>query len=172
MPDMLVKLYNLPPITLDNLTALGIEIRQAWPSEKRPIAEWVGRHFNPVWAAECEAALEQRPVTCYIAIQKEQRTAPVADPYDLPKENLLGFACYDTTHKGMFGPTGVHENYRKYGIGKALLLTCLHAMAAETYAYAIIGWVGPAEFYAKVVGATIIDGSEPGIYRGLLKIDA
>jgi hypothetical protein len=31
-----------------------------------------------------------------------------------------------------------------------------------------IGGVGPAAFYSKVVGAVPIEGSEPGIYRGLL----
>ncbi len=37
------------------------------------------------------------------------------------------------------------------------------------YAYAVIGWAGPTEFYEKTVGATIIEGSEPGIFRGPLK---
>jgi hypothetical protein len=32
------------------------------------------------------------------------------------------------------------------------------------YAYAIVGGVGPADFYARVAGATPIDGSTPGIY--------
>jgi hypothetical protein len=48
-------------------------------------------------------------------------------------------------------------------------LACLQAMRAEGYAYAIIGGVGPAEFYAKTVGAVEIEGSTPGIYRGQLK---
>jgi hypothetical protein len=37
------------------------------------------------------------------------------------------------------------------------------------YAYAIIGDVGPSEFYERTVGATQIPNSEPGIYAGLLK---
>ena len=41
-------------------------------------------------------------------------------------------------------------------------------MKALGYGYAIIGGVGPAEFYEKAVGATIIQGSEPGIYKGVL----
>jgi hypothetical protein len=35
------------------------------------------------------------------------------------------------------------------------------------YGYAIIGGVGPAEFYEKVCGATVISGSEVGVYRPL-----
>ena len=65
----------------------------------------------------------------------------------------------------MFGPVGVRADYQGRGIGKALLLTCLHAMAVEGYAYAVIAGAGPTEFYAKVVGATVIEGSEPGIFR-------
>jgi hypothetical protein len=41
-------------------------------------------------------------------------------------------------------------------------------MRQAGYGYAIIGGVGPADFYVKTVGATPIEGSEPGIYRGLL----
>ena len=69
----------------------------------------------------------------------------------------------------MFGPVGVREDYRGRGIGKALLLASLHAMAGEKYAYAIIGWVGPIQFYAETVGATVIEGSEPGIFQGILR---
>jgi len=49
-----------------------------------------------------------------------------------------------------------------------LLLRSLRAMRDEGYVYAIIGGVGPAEFYEKCVGATLIEGSTPGIYRDLL----
>jgi hypothetical protein len=41
-------------------------------------------------------------------------------------------------------------------------------MRDEGYAYAQIGWAGPTKFYEKIVGATIIEGSEPGGYRGKL----
>lgn len=37
---------------------------------------------------------------------------------------------------------------------------------------AIIGGVGPAEFYAKAVNAALIPDSTPGIYRGLLNVEA
>jgi hypothetical protein len=36
------------------------------------------------------------------------------------------------------------------------------------YAYAIIGGVGPKEFYAKTVGAIEIPDSAPGIYTAPL----
>ncbi len=170
MSDMLVRLYAIPDVTplLVDLTERGVEIRQAQPTEKRVIAEWTRQHFTVSAAAECEAAIEQRPISCYIAVKKQTGGPPRANPYDLPPEMLLGFACYDVVSRGMFGPEGVRADRRGQGIGKALLLTCLHAMKAERYAYAVIGWAGPTEFYAKAVGATLIEGSEPGIYRGPL----
>ena len=41
-------------------------------------------------------------------------------------------------------------------------------MAADGYAYGVIGWVHDTEYYRKAVGAMPIDGSEPGIYRRAL----
>ena len=81
----------------------------------------------------------------------------------------MGFACHDATCPNFFGPTGVEAKARKRGIGKALLFALPRGHAAsQGFGYAIIGGVGPAEFYAKAVGAAAIEGSEPGVYRGLL----
>ncbi|GIV98158.1 MAG: hypothetical protein KatS3mg057_2815 [Herpetosiphonaceae bacterium] len=173
MADMLVKLYTLPDITplLSKLNHMGVEVRRAAPMEKAFVTTWVHRHFSTTWAAECETAFTQRPVTCYIAVRKERRETAVSHPYALPPERILGFACYDVTRKGMFGPEGVRDKERGYGLGTALLVSCLQAMEADGYAYAVIGWAGPTEFYRRAVAATIIEGSEPGIYRGPLLID-
>ena len=54
------------------------------------------------------------------------------------------------------------------GIGRALLLSTLHAMSAAGYAYAIVGGAGDVDFYAQTVGAIEIAGSTPGIYRDRL----
>lgn len=99
----------------------------------------------------------RRSTTRRRASSSPSKTAPVQ-----------GFACYNVTRPDYFGPTGVLESQRGRGIGRALLLQCLEALAAEGYAYAIIGGVGPAEFYERAVGATLIPGSEKGIYRNRL----
>jgi ribosomal protein S18 acetylase RimI-like enzyme len=156
MPDMLVKLYELPPLepVLSQQRAVGVDIRRALAAEKQLVVDWVERTFNNThWTSECEVAFSRQPVSCFIAVEKEE---------------VVGFACHDTTYKNFFGPTGVDESQRGRGLGKALLLACLHAMAAQGYGYAIIGGVGPAEFYAKTVGAVEIEGSTPGIYKGVL----
>ncbi len=172
MPDLLVQLYTLPDAApaLTALTAAGIQVRRANAWEKRFVAEWVRARFSEVWAIQrrldrgCEVALEQRPVTCFVAVQPDHGLATGERPTD----QLLGFACHDVASRGTFGATGVQADYRGRGIGTGLLLACLHAMRAEGYAYAIIGQAGPVDFYAKTVGATVIEGSETGTaYRPL-----
>jgi hypothetical protein len=154
--DMLVRLYDLPASAplVDTLRAGGIEVRRAIAPERHVVVSWVREHFGEGWASECEVSFGRLPISCFRA-QRGQ--------------DLLGFACYDATAKAFFGPTGVLERDRKQGIGTALLLVTLHAMAAEGYAYAIIGAAGPADFYASTVGAVPIAGSTPGIYQNLLR---
>jgi ribosomal protein S18 acetylase RimI-like enzyme len=156
MPDMLVKLYTLPPVEplLSRLNAEGVTVRRALAPEKHRVIEWVREHFGTGWASECEVAFARQPIACFIAVAEE---------------NVVGFACHDATCKNFFGPTGVSEAQRGRGIGQALLLACLHDMAAQGYAYAIVGGVGPAGFYARVAGAVVIEGSEAGIYQGMLR---
>ena len=167
---MLVRLYALPELApvLAALTPHGLEIRRAHQSEKHILADWVRCRFKESWAVGCETALDRRPVSCYIAVAKSLPDPSTNDPYELPPERLLGFACYDVASKGMFGPMGVREDYRRRGIGTALLLSCLYAMKDDGYAYAVIGWAGSIDFYTGAVGATVIAESEPGIFRGPL----
>jgi GNAT superfamily N-acetyltransferase len=154
MPDMLVKLYNLQDTDakLKQIAAAGIEIRRAMSPEKKLIIDWVRQNFEG-WVSECEVSFTNHPISCYIAVENGQ---------------LLGFGCYDTTCKNFFGPTGVDDKQRGRGIGKGLLLACLEAMKANGYGYAIIGGAGPVDFYEKAAGATVIEGSTPGIYKGIL----
>lgn len=152
MTDMLVKLYTLPPLepALEATRQAGVEVRRAMAAERQKVVRWVETTFDTYWAGETAVAFARQPVACFIAIADGQ---------------LVGFACHDATCPNFFGPTGVDDRYRGRGIGKALLLACLHDMAAQGYAYAIIGGVGPVEFYARTVGAVEIPDSTPGIYR-------
>jgi len=49
-----------------------------------------------------------------------------------------------------------------------LLMRSLEALRETGHAYAIIGGVGPQEFYEKACGAFVIPGSDPGTYTDLL----
>lgn len=151
MPDLLVKLYSLP---LPASPPPTVEVRRAFTAEKRLVCDWVARQFGSGWASECEAAFARLPVACFVAVRDS---------------GLLGFACYDATARGFFGPTGVVEVERNHGIGDALLSAVLHDMAANGYAYAIIGAADSVEFYRKHAGAIEIPDSDPGFYRGKIK---
>jgi hypothetical protein len=155
MTDMLVKLYDLPDdwSFLSAQAGLGVSIRKPIGPEKHLVVGWVREAFEAAWASEVDVALSNRPGTCFIALRAGA---------------LAGFACYDATALGFFGPGGVAEGQRGQGTGKALLLACLLDMKLKGYGYAIIGDVGPAEFYARTVHAVEIPDSTPGVYRSML----
>lgn len=148
--DLLVKLYDLPA----RREIPGVELRRAVPPEQHVVSAWVGATFGPGWTSECVIAFAHQPVGCHIATRDGA---------------VIGFACWDATARGFFGPLGTLENERGRGIGAAVLLECLHAMAAHGYGYAIIGGVGPRAFYERVVEVLEIPGSTPGVYRGMLR---
>ena len=156
MPDMLVHLLDLPDPSESYaaLSAEGILIHRPLASTKTRVLDWVKSHSTLSGANECEVCFSRLPVSCFIASREGE---------------VLGYACYHATAPNFFGPTRVLETEQGKGIGKALLLACLHAMRAEGYVYGIIGGVGPAEFYEKCVGASLIPNSTPGIYRFRLK---
>lgn len=156
MADMLVKLYELPPLEpiIQQQAEQGIAIRRAIAPEKHHVVAWARDLFSDYWVSECETAFARQPISCFLAVEDG---------------TLIGFGCYDTTRKGFFGPTGVSEAARGRGTGKALLIACLASMWNEGYGYAIIGGVGPAEFYTKACGATLIEDSTPGVYAGMLR---
>ncbi len=150
MTDLLVRLYGLP----ERRSVEGVDVRRALPPERHVVATWMRETFGEHWASECDVAFAHQPVGCHVALRDGA---------------ILGVACWDATARGFFEPLGTIESERGKGIGAALLLDCLHAMAAHGYGYAVIGGVGPKAFYYRVVQCVEIPGSSPGIYRGLLR---
>jgi predicted N-acetyltransferase YhbS len=155
MIDMLVRLYDLPDSskTYQTVADSGITLRRARAFEKHTVTAFVRANFSEKWVSEAEVAMTRQPISCFIATKDKE---------------IIGFACYDTTLRGFFGPTGVLESARQLGVGKALLMRSLEALRESGYAYAIIGGVGPKEFYEKNCGAIEIPGSDPGTYTDLL----
>jgi GNAT superfamily N-acetyltransferase len=156
MPDMLIKLYDLE----DDWSFMavqkeqGIAIRKPFGPEAHIIVKWVSDQFGDGWAAETGAALCNRPRSCFTAVKDSM---------------IVGFACYDATALGFFGPVGVAASHRKKGIGSALMTACLLDMKLKGYGYAVAGGVGDKEFYIKTVQAVEIPDSTPGIYKGRVK---
>jgi ribosomal protein S18 acetylase RimI-like enzyme len=144
--DMLVKLYDLDDDWhfMAEQKSRGITIRKPIGPEKHLIIEWVAETFGPAWAAETDAAFGNRPWSCFAAVKNEA---------------FIGFACYDATGLGFFGPIGVAPSHRRNGTGKALLLACLLDMKLKGYGYAVVGAPGAVE----------IADSTPGYYRNMVR---
>jgi GNAT superfamily N-acetyltransferase len=156
MADMLIKLYELEDDWqfLSKQQALGIGIRKPIGPEKHGIIAWVGDQFSAGWASETDAALSNKPATCFVAVKDA---------------GIIGFACYDATALGYFGPIGVVKSHRRKGTGTALMTACLLDMKLKGYGYAIVGAVKGKNYYKNAVGAIEIPDSAPGIYHSQIK---
>lgn len=155
--DLLVRLYALPGLddAVAALAARGVIVRRALAPEQPAVLAFVRQQF-PRAVAETATAFACVPAACFVAVRAGA---------------IVGFACHDVTQRNFFGPEGVAADHRGQGIGRVLLLAALHAQRAQGYAYAIIGGVGPEDFYRKTVGAVPIEGSTPGIYAGMVLPD-
>ena len=157
MRDMLVRLIGLPDVSETEkqlFTKEKILFRRAIAPEKHLVSDWVMEQFGAYWKSEVEVAFSRQPVSCWLAQRGKE---------------ILGFACYESTARNFFGPTGTLESERGKGIGKTLLIKSLGSLREMGYVYAIIGGVGPSEFYQKSVDARIIEGSETSIYEHLIR---
>jgi predicted N-acetyltransferase YhbS len=154
--DCLVNLYSRRMTELaSRVEDTPATIRVALPPELHLIQAWVREHFSQYWVSEVTVAMAHQPPGCLVAVVDGQ---------------LVGFACFDATARGFFGPTGVAESHRGRNIGLALFYHTLAAMKAQGYAYAIIGSAGPVDFYVKAVGAVPIEADGEDIYQGLLRV--
>jgi hypothetical protein len=107
--------------------------------------------FGRGWRAEAGACLARTPATAVAAFE-ERAGRP------------LGFCCWDAAALGFLGPVGVFRASRGSGLGRILVLSCLHAMRAQGYGYAIVGGAGPDGFFASVCDARPIEGSGRSVY--------
>ncbi len=155
MADMLVKLYDLPSYDdlIKKLEDENIQIRRAIAPDKTKILDFVGEISHAPQRDEADVTFSNTPISLFIATEGSK---------------LIGYACYDATAPNFFGPTAVDPEYRGKGIGTALLIKSLEAMYNLGFQYAIIGGIGPAEFYEKTVGAVKIPDSTPGVYKDFL----
>ncbi len=161
MADMLVKLYPLPtaPELEEKLFAQGIRITKAIGLDLSKVVAFTEEVDHAFWADEVRAAFTNHPASCYIAVKEKK---------------IIGFACYEATARGFFGPTAVLASERGKGVGKALLLACLASMREMGYAYAIIGWpaTDAIPFYEKCCGGMMIPGEGLGVYSCMAEAGA
>ena len=135
------------------MTAAVIGIALAFPSGLYVLLQNL-EQVSAGWASEADVALSNQPRTCFIAVRGEK---------------MIGFACYDATALGFFGPIGVAKSLRGKGTGRALMYACLLDMRHRGYGYAIVGGAADSEFYTHTVNAFEIPDSGPGIYASQIK---
>ena len=155
MPDMLVNLYQLPDPApcYRKAEESGVRIIRALAPDMIKVLEFVKKNFGEKWTGETLRAFALERISCFIAVKDHE---------------VVGFAVYNATAKGYFGPTGIRESERGQGIGAALLLKCLEAQREEGYGYSIIGWAGPTEFYERICNARVIENDRPNIYSDMI----
>lgn len=143
--DLIVNLYHEYKINVE-LKTDKVSIKRLLSPNSDRLVEFVEKNFTKGWASEIKAAIYKNNPTCFIAVSDNE---------------IVGFACYDATAKGYFGPTGVNENFRGLNIGQVLLQKCLTAMKNDGYGYAIIGSVGEKviSFYSKYIELTPVSSS-------------
>jgi hypothetical protein len=146
---MLVPLLALPDprAAVERAAAGGVIVRRARAWEAPRLRAFIeGERFSRNWAPESANAFGRQPIAVFLAERAGE---------------IVGFAAYDCGLRGIFGPTGVARAERAGGVASALLLRTLADMRAIGYAYAIIGAVGPAEFYEQVCGAVLLPSAWP-----------
>ena len=147
--DMLVPLLALPDPrpAIERVTRAGVRIRRARAWESPAVQSFVGgQGFARSWAPEAANGFTRRPISVFVA----ERGG-----------TIVGFAAYDCGPRGIAGPIGVAAGGRSAGAGAALLLRTLADMRATGYIYAIIGAVGPVEFFERACGAVLLPSAWP-----------
>jgi len=118
----------------------GIRIHRLQPGDHEAFFAWMDQEWADPWGGEAQGTLVRSPVSCHVALLDGE---------------FVGFAAYDTNRRGWFGPMGATPRVRGSGLGAELLRRCLRDYVEQGLNSCEIGWIGPAEFYAKTVGAVL-----------------
>lgn len=137
---------SAPPVNEVNPAPFRFALRKGEPDDLRFVGESWRRHYSDSNWARCPGGKDE-----YIATQKqviatalatsEVLVAYPAEPRNEPQQ-ILGWVCYRR-------PSVVHyvfvkPYYRQQGIGRALLITALPALAdLKTKVYVTHGWRPP-----------------------------
>jgi GNAT superfamily N-acetyltransferase len=122
------------------LAEAGIEVRRARPEDEAGLRAWSDDEFGGTWGQEAAMALRNDPPSLHVAVRDGA---------------YLGFAGHGMQRAALFGPMGTDEAARGLGIGAVLLRRCLADQRDAGIVTGEIGWVGPARFYSRTVGARL-----------------
>ncbi len=151
--DLLIDLYDVKLTPNPNPEIRFVKVL-APDADK--VVTFVKDNFNDEWTSEIKAALYLPNPSCFIAIKEEK---------------IIGFACYDATAKGFFGPLGVSKDARGLGVGTTLVQMTLLAMLEAGYAYAIIGGthVNTHDFYRNACSKILLIPDSRKVYLRMVR---
>lgn len=129
-----------PPVRQQALERSGVTVRPLRREDREALEAWLRRTWGPHWAFEGMLAMDRPEPAGFVATRDE---------------DVVGFAVFDSTRPGWFGPMGVEPSLQGGGVGLELCVRAMEEMARRGYAQAQIAWAGPRCFYARKLGATI-----------------
>ncbi len=113
--------------------------------------EWIARSFGGRWPEEAEAGWN------WFARDGEGRPVGFATYEQRSFRWWWLDRWFDQADVGIFGPMGVDRSLRKKRLGRILLRRSLRSLQARGFARALIGAVGPVEFYERWAGARVVE---------------
>jgi len=118
----------------------GFSFRRLEPDDREPFLDFLGGDRRED-AYRVDACYRQDPISCHIALRKG---------------SIVAYAQYDVDRPGWFGAMRTAEQYRRAkGLGTILFKRCMADMERLGYEKALIGWVAPLYFYARVADARV-----------------
>jgi mycothiol synthase len=118
----------------------GFGFRRLEPADREPFLDFLGGDRRED-AYRVDACYRQEPISCHIALRESR---------------IVAYAQYDVDRPGWFGAMRTAVPYRRTkGLGTILFRRCMADMQRLGYARALIGWVAPLYFYAKVADARV-----------------
>lgn len=118
----------------------GFEFRRLDPADREPFLDFLGGNRRED-AYRVDTCFRQEPVSCHIALRNNE---------------IVAYAQYDVDRPGWFGAMRTAERFRRSrGLGTILFRRCMADMHRLGYKKALIGWVAPLYFYARVADARV-----------------
>lgn len=139
--DLTRRSFDPAPLVAQ-LRADGVTVRRLARADEAAYTRYLGERWSEGWQYEGLHALRsgQEPIPAHVALAGEE---------------IIGFAAYDVTRPGWFGPIGTNAERRGRRVGTALLHACLHDWQRQGRRHCQIAGIGPLYFYVDACDAVI-----------------